>query len=49
MANADSPIAKQFFIDASPPPGFALVSTIHRTFQDGEPAVIYARLFRVTE
>lgn len=46
---ADSPIAKQFFIDASPPPGFALVSTIHRTFQDGEPAVIYARLFRVTE
>jgi hypothetical protein len=46
---ADNPIVKQFFIDASPPPGFALVSTVRRTLEDDTPAGLYARVFRVTE
>jgi hypothetical protein len=46
---AESPIAKQLFIDATPPAGFALVREIRRTLDADGPAGIYARLFRITE
>jgi hypothetical protein len=46
---AQSPIAKQLFIDATPPPGFALISEVRRTLDNDGPGNIYARLFKVTE
>jgi hypothetical protein len=46
---AESPIAKQFFVAATPPAGFALVREIPRTLDADGPADIYARLFKVTE
>ena len=46
---AQNPIAKQFFIDATPPTGFTLVREIRRTLDADGPAGIYARLFKITE
>jgi hypothetical protein len=43
---AETPIAKQLFLDASPPTGFTLIRTIVRDTQGG-PDSIYARLFKV--
>jgi hypothetical protein len=45
---AGTPIAKQFFVDPAPPPGFTMVREIRRTLDADGPAGIYARLF-VTE
>jgi hypothetical protein len=46
---AESPIAKQLFIDPSPSPSFTLVSSIRRTLDDDGPDGVYARLFKVAE
>jgi hypothetical protein len=46
--DTENPIAKQFFIDAAPPPGFALVNTIRLRDGNGDE-VTYAKLFKVTE
>jgi hypothetical protein len=44
---AASPIARQLFIDATPPPGFSLVQTVRRDTDTEGPNGIYARLFAV--
>jgi hypothetical protein len=44
-----SPIAKHFFLDAAPPPGFRLVSGVRRTLDDGSLGGLYARLFEVAQ
>jgi hypothetical protein len=44
----ESPIAKQLFIDETPPPGFTLIRTIRRQVGETENAGIYARLYKVT-
>jgi hypothetical protein len=44
---ADSPIAKQLFIDATPPPGYTLIKTVRRQIGDDGEAGVYARLYKV--
>jgi hypothetical protein len=44
---ADSPIAKQLFIDETPPPGYTLVKTVRRRIGEDGPAGTYARLYKV--
>jgi len=46
---AESPIAKQLFMDPRPPAGFTLVSETRRTLDGNGPGNIYGRLFKVTE
>lgn len=43
----DSPIAKQLFIDTTPPPGFVLLKTIRPRLNEDGPAGTYAKLFKV--
>ena len=43
----DSPIAKQLFIDETPPPGYTLIKTVQRKIgEDGVPGT-YARLYKI--
>jgi hypothetical protein len=44
---AENAVAKQFFIDAAPPPGFELVKAI--PWRENENEGIYAKLFKVKE
>lgn len=44
---AESPIAKQLFIDETPPAGFTLIKTIQRRMGEAGEAGIYARLYKV--
>ena len=43
----DSPIAKQLFIDETPPPGYTLVKTVRRQIGENGSAGVYARLYKV--
>jgi hypothetical protein len=44
----DSPIAKELFIDSSPPPGYTLVKTVRRRIGEDGPSGVYARLYKVS-
>jgi hypothetical protein len=44
---AASPVAKQLFIDESPPEGYTLIKTIRRRISETGEAGIYARLYKV--
>lgn len=44
---AESPIAKELFIDETPPPGFTLIKTIRRQIGEAGQAGTYARLYKV--
>jgi len=45
--SAESPIGKQLFLDATPPPGFTLIKTIRRRLGNTGQAGLYARLYKV--
>jgi hypothetical protein len=45
---AESPIAKELFIDATPPQGYSLIQTVRRRIGEEGTAGIYAKLFKVT-
>jgi hypothetical protein len=44
---ADSPIAKELFIDQTPPMGYTLVKTVRMQIGEGGPSGVYARLYKV--
>jgi hypothetical protein len=44
---AESPIAKQLFIDETPPAGYTLIKTVRRQIGETGQAGVYARLYRV--
>lgn len=44
---ADNPIAKQLFIDETPPEGYTLIKTIRRRIGENGDAGTYARLYKV--
>jgi len=46
---ADSPIAKQLFIESPPPNGFTLIRTIVGSIDDRGVAKIYAMLYKVSD
>ena len=46
---AESPIAKQLFLDPEPPAGFELLKTVRRRLEEQGPAGTYAKLFRVVK
>jgi hypothetical protein len=46
---AESPIAKQLFIDPEPPAGFELIKTVRRRLDEQGPAGTYAKLFKVAK
>jgi uncharacterized membrane protein HdeD (DUF308 family) len=43
----ESPMGKQLFLDADPPPGYTLLGTVRRRIGEEGYAGIYARLYRV--
>jgi hypothetical protein len=45
--SAENPIAKQLFIDETPPPGYTLIKTIRRRIGEDGVAGTYARLYKV--
>jgi hypothetical protein len=45
--NAGSPIAKQLFIDETPPAGYTLIKTVRRQIGESGEAGVYARLYKV--
>jgi hypothetical protein len=45
--NAGSPIAKQLFIDETPPAGYTLIKTVRRQIGEAGEAGVYARLYKV--
>jgi hypothetical protein len=45
---SENQVAKQFLIDATPPPGFTLVKTVYQRAEGGN-ADVYAKLLKVTE
>jgi hypothetical protein len=47
MLVAEAPVAKQLFIDETPPPGFTLIKTVRRRIGEGGAAGTYARLYKV--
>jgi hypothetical protein len=44
---AASPIARELFIEETPPPGYSLIRTVRRSADMEGPSGIYARLFKV--
>jgi hypothetical protein len=46
---AENAVAKQFLIDETPPPGFALVRTIRSQADENGNSNVYAKLFKVAE
>jgi hypothetical protein len=45
--NAGSPIARQLFIDETPPAGYTLIKTVRRQIGEAGEAGVYARLYKV--
>jgi hypothetical protein len=43
----DVPIAKELFLDETPPPGYTLIKTVQVAIGEGGPAGVYARLYKV--
>jgi hypothetical protein len=43
-----SAIARELFLDPTPPAGYTLIDTVYRSAGSREPADIYARLYRVS-
>jgi hypothetical protein len=43
----DVPIAKELFLDETPPPGFRLIKTVQISIGKDGPAGVYARLYKV--
>jgi hypothetical protein len=46
---AENALARQFLIEETPPPGFALVQTVRWRADENGQASVYAKLFKVTE
>ena len=46
---AENPLAREFLIEETPPPGFALMKTVRWRPDGNGEASVYAKLFRVTE
>jgi hypothetical protein len=44
---ADNQVAKQLFIDETPPPGFTLIQTVRRQIGENGVAGTYARLYKI--
>jgi hypothetical protein len=43
----DVPIAKELFLDETPPPGYTLIKTVQIAMGDGSEVGRYARLYKV--